>query len=80
MADQPKQRPDDEELVTVASVWDILEAEMIVGRLEQEGIQATIRAESLSTVMGLTVDGLGRRDVLVRAEDLEQAQRLLEEA
>lgn len=64
-------------LEVVASVWDVLEADIIVGRLQDEGIQAIIQAESLSSVLGLSVDGLGRRDVLVRERDADRARRVL---
>jgi hypothetical protein len=66
------------DLVVLVSVWQLLEGELIVSRLQAAGIPAVLRSESVGTVVGVTVDGLGRRDVLVRAEDLERARAELE--
>jgi ribosomal protein L25 (general stress protein Ctc) len=67
----------DGELVPLTTVWGIMEAEIVVGLLRASDIDATIRHEALSTVLGLSVDGLGKQEVLVRREDLAAAQRLL---
>jgi Putative prokaryotic signal transducing protein len=69
--------PVDSELVPIKTVWDRTEAEILVGLLRASGIDAMIQHEALSTVLGLSVDGLGKQEVLVRSEDLAAAQHLL---
>jgi hypothetical protein len=64
--------------VLLASLYDPVEAEIIVAKLRSAGIAAFCRHESASVVYGLTVDGLGQQDIMVRAEDLEEARAALE--
>jgi hypothetical protein len=59
-------------------VYDPVEAEIIVGKLRSAGIEAFVRHEALSVVYGLTVDGCGQQDILVREEDLEEARAALD--
>ena len=69
--------PMDDDLVPLKTVWGQMEAEILLGMLRASAIDATIRHEALSTVLGLSVDGLGKQEILVRREDLEAAQSLL---
>jgi hypothetical protein len=64
--------------VLLARVYDPVEAEIIVGKLRSSGIEAFVRHEALSVVYGLTVDGCGQQDIMVRPEDLEEARTALE--
>ncbi len=64
--------------VLLASVNEPMEAEIIVSKLRSAGIETWCRHEAASRVYGLTVDGLGQQDIMVRAEDLEEAQAALE--
>jgi hypothetical protein len=64
--------------VLLASFYDHLEAEIVVAKLRSAGIESFIKHEALSVVYGLTVDGCGQQDVMVRAEDLEVAQAALD--
>lgn len=64
--------------VLLVTVYDPVEAEIIVAKLRSAGIAAFCRHESASVVYGLTVDGLGQQDIMVRAEDLEEARVALE--
>jgi Putative prokaryotic signal transducing protein len=64
--------------VLLARVYDPVEAQIIVGKLRSSGIEAFVRHEALSVVYGLTVDGCGQQDIMVRAEDFEEAQAALE--
>ena len=66
--------------VLLITVFDPLEAEIIVGKLRSAGIEAMVRHEALSVVYGLTVDGCGQQDILVRPSDLEVARAALEPA
>lgn len=65
----------DNEPVVVWEAANALEAQVVKGRLESEGIPAIVRGEALGTIYGLTTGGLAVTDVLVPAA---LAQRALE--
>ncbi len=67
------------EPVLLVTVYDPIEAEIIVAKLRSAGIDAFRRHEALSVVYGLTVDGAGQQDILVRPTDLEEARVALEQ-
>lgn len=71
---------DDEpvEWVPVATAMGEIEANVIAGRLNSEGIPTRIRQESAGAALGLTV-GLGQILVLVPEPVVERAVRILEE-
>ena len=61
-------------------VWEALhqmEAEVVKGRLEAEGIPAIIRSEAVGLIYGFTSGGLAQADVLVPAALADQAIALL---
>ena len=64
--------------VLLVSVNEPIEAEIVLSKLRSAGIDAWCRHEAASVVYGLTVDGLGQQDIMVRAEDLAEAQVALE--
>jgi len=51
----------------------------VIAKLRSAGIEAFVRHEALSVVYGLTVDGFGQQDIMVRAEELEEAKIALEQ-
>lgn len=55
-------------------------ASQIQAFLEAAGVPSTLRGESLSKTHGLTLDGLGRVEVLVAEANAEQARALLASA
>ena len=63
----------------LVTVYDPVEAEIIVAKLRSADIDAFVRHEALSVVYGLTVDGAGQQDIFVRAEDLDEAKVALEQ-
>jgi len=65
------------EPVVVWHAANSLEAHVVKGRLESEGIPAYVRSEALSAIYGLTAGGLARADVLVPALLAEQALEIL---
>jgi hypothetical protein len=73
---QPTWQPYDptKPLIEVATAQGELPAALIKGRLEDQGIPALIQHESVGTVWGLTIDGLGAQHILV-PEDLAAAAR-----
>jgi hypothetical protein len=65
-----------EQLVTVRTAKH-LEAEIIKGRLESEGIPVLLRYESAGLVYGITIDGLGEVKIMVPRNLAEEAKEIL---
>jgi len=65
-----------ERLVTVRTA-NYLEAQIIKGRLESEGIPALLSYESAGLVYGITVDGLGEVKIMVPRDLAEEAKAIL---
>ena len=66
-----------EKLVTVYRACGQPEAEIVRSRLEIEGILALLKYESIGSVYGLTVDGLGQVEVQVPAKFAERAREII---
>jgi len=64
-------------LVTIYKALGQPEAEIIRGRLEIEGILALLKYESIGSVYGLTVDGLGQVEVQVPAKFADSAREVI---
>jgi len=56
-----------------------MEAQIVKGRLESAGIPALLKYEAIGKVYGLTVDGLGKVEILVPETLKEKALEELEE-
>ena len=54
-------------------------AHFIVGKLQNEGIEARIHKESAGSAYGIHVGLLGKVDVLVRTEDVDRAVAVLDD-
>ena len=67
----------EEQLVTVRVARQI-EAQIIKGRLESEGIPVLLSYESAGLVYGLTVDGMGEVRIMVPTSVAEEARAILE--
>ena len=67
----------DADLVVLTTVFNPMEAEIIAAKLRSASIDCMIKHDALSVVYGLTVDGAGRQDILVRAADAAQAREAL---
>lgn len=65
------------EPVAVWSAGTRLEAEVVAGRLQSEGIPALIRAEALGAIYGLTTGSLAAATVLVPAPLADKALEIL---
>lgn len=73
----------EDSLVSVAHASDRVEAEMIQGLLDSSGIPSVLQHDGVDGPMvgiGLLNPGGGSRQVLVRADQSEQARALLAEA
>jgi len=66
-------------LVTVYVSQGMLPAEVVRAKLESVGIPVLLKYEAIGQIIGLTVDGLGRVDVLVPEEYADDAEYLLQE-
>jgi len=69
--------PARESLVTVRTA-KYMEAQIIKGRLESEGIPVLLSYESLGLIYGLTIDGLGEVKIMVPQHLAEEAKEILE--
>jgi hypothetical protein len=65
-----------EQLVVVGTAR-YMEAQIIKGRLESEGIPALLGYESAGLVYGLTIDGLGEVKIMVPKPLAEEAKEVL---
>ena len=63
-------------LVTVRTA-KYMEAQIIKGRLESEGIPVLLSYESAGLVYGLTIDGLGEVKIMVPQHLAEEARQIL---
>ena len=63
-------------MVTVCTARQ-MEAQIIQGRLESEGIPALLSYESAGLVYGLTVNGLGEVKIMVPERLAEEAKEIL---
>lgn len=68
----------DREPVVVWEAANLMEAQVVKGRLNSEGIPAIVRGESLGQIYGLTAGRLATTDVLVPALLAEKARQILE--
>ncbi len=69
-----------QEPVVVWEAANLMEAEIVQGRLESEDIPSYIRRDAVGGIYGLTFGGLAQADVLVPAPLAEKALALLNEA
>ena len=65
-----------EQLVAICTARQ-MEAQIIKGRLESEGIPTILSYESASLVYGLTIDGLGEIKIMVPAHLAKEAKEIL---
>lgn len=65
-----------EQLATVYTAR-YMEAQIIKGRLESEGIPVLLSYESAGLVYGITIDGLGEVKVMVPKRLAEEAREIL---
>ena len=69
-----------EKLEKVYTASGQIQAHVIKGRLESEGIPVLLRYDSGSTVFALTVDGLGEVQLLVPREEAARARKILSQS
>lgn len=68
---------DDSDLKELHKVWGPVEAEVIKGYLESNGIPCILRGKVVQSVHPFSADGLGEIKILVAEKDYAAAQELL---
>ena len=61
----------------VATVSGMTQANIIVGRLESEGIPTKLHYEAAGAIYAVTIDGLGEVRILVPVNDWGKAKEIL---
>jgi hypothetical protein len=75
-----EKNPDDAgELKELVRTWDLAEADVIKSLLESQDIPCLIRGEAIASLYRIMTDGMGEIRVMVPAEHLETAKKLLAE-
>jgi hypothetical protein len=68
---------DNDKWEVVYTASGITNANIIVGRLETEGIPTRLKYEAVGAIYAITIDGLGEVQVLVPESYLEKAREVL---
>jgi len=68
---------DDVLWVVIATAAGMTQANIIVGRLESEGIPTKLHYEAAGSIYAITIDGLGEVRILVPAADRERTKEVL---
>jgi hypothetical protein len=68
---------DEEKWAVVHSTSGMAHANIIVGRLETEGIPTRLKYEAVGAIYAITVDGLGQVDILVPEQWVGYARAVL---
>ena len=69
--------PEETGLTTIYVASGQPEAEIVKGRLENEGIPAMLRYESAGVIYGLTINGLGQVEIQVPSSLAQLAREIL---
>jgi len=69
-----------EHLVAVSTVQGQFAEEQVRAFLEANGIPTEVRGETLRTTYGISVDGIGRVEILVPVDRADEARDLLKQA
>jgi hypothetical protein len=68
---------DEEKWEVAFTASGMTNANIVLGRLETEGIPARLKYEAVGAIYAITIDGLGKVDILVPAKDMEKAREIL---
>lgn len=78
MPEEKNHGPEDEDtLVELISVQGEMNAELLVGILESEGIDVMLKSNQTFSALPFTVDGMGAVRILVREADLRKAREVI---
>jgi hypothetical protein len=68
---------DEEKWEVVHTTSGMTHANIILGRLETEGIPTRLKYEAVGAIYAITIDGLGQVDILVPEQWIEIARDIL---
>lgn len=68
---------EEERWIRVYSASGMVEARIVAGRLEADGIETILKYDAAGPIYGITVDGLGEVKIMVRHRDLPRALAVL---
>ncbi|MGA3209161.1 MAG: hypothetical protein ABSE05_15240 [Syntrophales bacterium] len=68
---------DEEKWEVACTASGMTNANIVLGRLETEGIPAKLKYEAAGAIYAITIDGLGKVDILVPASYLLKAWEIL---
>ena len=68
-----------EHFIAVSTVQGQFAEEQVRAFLEAHGIPTQVRGETLRTTHGISIDGLGRVEILVPRDQADEARELLEQ-
>ncbi|HOK05565.1 MAG TPA: DUF2007 domain-containing protein [Syntrophales bacterium] len=68
---------EEERWIKVYSASGMVEARIVAGRLETDGIETVLKYDAAGPIYGITVDGLGEVKIMVRRRDLSRALAVL---
>ena len=68
---------DEEKWEVVCTASGMTNAHIVLGRLKTEGIPAKLKYEAVGAIYAITIDGLGKVDILVPASDISKAREVL---
>jgi hypothetical protein len=75
--DHKKKNEEDMELKELHKIWGPVEAEVIKGYLESNGIPCILRGKVVQSVHPFSADGLGEIKIFVAEKDYSKAKKLL---
>lgn len=67
------------QLVVVYRAWGEMEAGIIKGLLETNGIKCMMESTAAPSVHAFNIDGMGETRILVKEEDAANAKKIIEE-
>jgi len=68
---------DEEKWEVVYRVSGMTNANIVVGRLETEGIPTRLKYEAVGAIYAITIDGLGEVEIMVPESLLDKAREVL---
>jgi len=77
MSLEKRDRPSAPQWITVFLTHNVLEAHVVLGKLQSEGIPALLHQEAGAAAIGITLGNLGEVKILVAPGDLRRAKELL---
>jgi hypothetical protein len=68
---------DEEKWEVACTASGMTNANIVLGRLTTEGIPAKLKYEAVGAIYAITIDGLGKVEILVPARDMERVREIL---